>query len=366
MQFIKDFDQEEFSPDRLTIGYSSIPGEKKAVRGSNEDFTEKEMVEQVQTRIVSFEDHEQVVKPIRTKIQLGGFITHDNLQEILKKEYKDRSFYRVLENIRKNDRETNALRQDFELLMDFFPYDIVKEVEDYCERLFPKLKLLVEEKGLDWKFTPRNRRAIILAVFRSVCRKNGRRFTEELVEEINNRFGYIRKIKLFEICTFEHQLIDFNLLKRATPPSKQKLKMFFLHAVKHLNRLQEQPAIKMDEQQQQIITQVRKHVLGFSSKTKKEGLTQILRSKDVDFAARLIIWSIARYFAEHSFDLSFSSPEPLSGWRTLFLLEETPSHEPQQPEEELTVRTWNYIVWAEFSIRNELVEAELFPSPKEN
>lgn len=366
MQYPKDFDQEEFSPERLTIGYSTTPGGKKTTRGVKNELSGEELREQTRARIISFENNEEVIKPIRTKIQLGGYITHENLQEILHKEYRDRSFYRVLENIRKNDRETRELRKDFELLMDFFPYDIVKEVEDYCEHLFPRLKVLVKEKGLDWKFTPRTRRAIILAVFRAVCRKNGRRFTEELVEEINNRFGYIRKIKFFEICTFQHRLIDFNLLKRSAPPSKHKLKMFFFHTVKHLNRLKEQPAIKTNEQQQQIIALVKKHVLGFSSKTKKDALIHILRSKDVDFAARLIIWSVARYFAEEIFDLSFSSPEPLPGWRTLFLLEETPSYVPEEPEEELTVRTWNYIVWAEFALRNELLDGDLYPSPENN
>ena len=346
-----------------TINYSSgsFPQGKISV---GIDFSKQDIINQpsnntteqeAKAELVSFERVDRTVRPYKSKIQLGSYISKDHLQKILKKEGRDRSLYGMLENIRKGDKNTIELGKDFDLLRDFFPAALVLEVEDYCQRMMIKVEKMVEAEG-NKKLTPRKRRAFVLAVFRSVCRKNGRKITEELMTEINQRFGYKRTMKLFEVFQAENELIGWKLLKKKTNSTQDGLKIFFLNSMNQFNRVKEDPIIKENSEYLEILTLTKKHILGFASrKDCHKALLDIIRHKDADFAARLIIWSIVKHFALEKFELSFKNPENVEGWKTLFLVDNGLNGE------EIPIRSYKYIFWSEFALRNDLKENNLFP-----
>jgi hypothetical protein len=148
-----DFTGNSFSPNRLPV---AIDFSKMDVVNLPENLQEE-----VAAELVEFAKQDGAVRPYKGKITLGSYIKQQELQDILKKERKDRGYYEALNNIRKTDKEGAELREDFELLSDFFPEKIVKEVKSFVEHILPKLKtLLIEEKG--WKkLTPRNRRGML-------------------------------------------------------------------------------------------------------------------------------------------------------------------------------------------------------------
>lgn len=352
-----NYSSEKFPVNRLPVGIdfskTNVINLKENVGKNAEDFDQE-----IRAELVSFNRVDKSIKPYRSKISLGSYISKENLQKILKKEQKDRSYFGMLDYVRKNDRTTIAIREDFDLLRDFFPSDLVREVEDFCYRIIPKVEMIVIEGG-DKKLTPRKRRGYILAVFKSVCRRNGRKFTEELLEEINNRFQYERRIKIFEVCKAENDLIGWNLIAKKPEKAENDLRIFYLNVINNLNRLKNDPIITANEENKEIISLTQKFITKFTIvKDKKKELIKLIKHQDIDFASRLIIWVIARYFAQKKFDLNFRSPEEVPGWTTLFLVE-TPDL--MDESEQLTIRSMKYIFWASFSLRKKLKESKLYP-----
>ena len=311
--------------------------------------------QEIKAELISFERVDKTVRPYKSKIQLGSYISKDHLQKILKKDRSGRSLYCILENIIKKDKATAELSKDFNLLRDFFPAALVLEVEDYCLRMMPKVEKNTAKKGAN-RITPRKRRAFVLAVFRSVCRKNGRAITEELMHEINLRFGYKRMMKLFEVFQAENELIRWKLLAKKTNTTQSNLKTFFLNTMNQFNKLKEEPTIQENNQFMEILSLSKKHILGFASrKDCHQAIIEITRHKDADFAARLIIWSIVKHFALEKYELNFKNPEDLEGWKTLFLVDSGLNCE------DIPIRSYKYIFWSEFSLRKDLKENNLFP-----
>ena len=347
-----NYSQNNFPQGKLSVGIDF--SKQDVINNPNNKINEE-----VRAELVSFERVDKTVRPYKSKIQLGSYISKDHLQKILKKEGKDRSLYGMLENIRKGDKHTIELSKDFDLLRDFFPAALVREVEDYCLRIMPKIIKLAEEQSGS-KITPRRRRAYILAVFRSVCRKNGRKLTEELMLEINQRFGYKRMMKLFEVFQAENELIGWKLLKKKADKTQDNLKIFFLNAMNQFNKMKENPTIKENVEYQEILKLTKKHILGYASrKDCQNSLLEIIRHKDPDFAARLIIWSVIKFYALEKFELNFKNPEDVEGWKVLFLIDN------ETEETEVPIRSYKYIFWSEFALRKELKENDLYPKDEE-
>ncbi len=343
---------ETFSQGKLSVG---IDFSKRDIINHPSNNNNNNFNREIKAKLVSFERVDKTIRPYKSKIQLGSYITKDHLQKILKKERSSRSLYCVLENIRKKDKNTTELSKDFDLLRDFFPAALVLEVEDYCLRMMPKVeKNIVKERAK--RITPRKRRAFVLAVFRSICRKNGRAITEELMLEINLRFGYKRMMKLFEVFQAENELISWKLLAKKANTTQSNLKTFFLNTMNQFNKLKDEPKIIENSEFMDILSLAKKHILGYASrKDCHQAIIEIARHKDADFAARLIIWSIVKHFAQKKYEMNFKNPEDLEGWKTLFLIDSGLNGK------EIPIRSYKYIFWSEFSLRKDLKENNLFP-----
>ena len=352
-----DYSNHNFSSTRLPVG---IDFSKIGVVNYDESGKEKKgnIKEEITAELVSFNRTDRSMKPYRSKIQLGSYVSKENLKKILKKEHKDRSYFSMLEYMRKNDKTATAIREDFDLLRDFFPVELIREVEDFCYRIIPKVEKYVKERG-ELKLTPRKRRGFIIAIFKSFCRKNGRKFTKELLEEINKRFDYQRLIKLFEIAKAENNLIAWNLLVKKPEKEGNDLRVFYLNVINNINRLKKDPIISGNKDYIEIVSMTQKYITGFtSSNDLKKALSKLIKHQDLDFASRLIIWSIAKHFAKEKFDYNFRNPESVPGWLTLFLVE---SSNTEDPEEAIPIRSLAYTFWSEFNLRNKLKENKLFP-----
>ncbi len=348
-----DYRQENFSPNRLQV---AIDFSQSDVVNSHQEINADR--DEIQAELVSFQKVDRPQRTYRTKIQLGSYLSQEHLNQILNKHSKDRNYYQVLDNIRKCDKEESERRKDFDLLRDFFPRSLTVEVENYCEMMFPKLKKRLTEDKPDESLTPRKRRAIVLAVFRTVNRKNGRLFTEELLEEINERFNYQRKMKLFEICRWENTLVNYKLLMKPPKTAVDTIKLFYLHFMKQIKNLKENDVITGNASFLEIVEQTKKHILGFAkSEEKKATLVELIKHQDVNYISRLLLWSVARVISNDLYNIQFSNPEEVDGWNSLFFadIEET-------SEQTLTpVRTWKYIYWSEFSLRKKLKSNGLYP-----
>ncbi len=57
------------------------------------------------------------------------------------------------------------------------------------------------------------------------------------------------------------------------------------------------------------------------NRTMKEHLQSIIRHNDFDFAARIILWSIAKNIAIEEYDLLLKIATDLPEWRELFVLD---------------------------------------------
>ncbi|MBN1329235.1 MAG: hypothetical protein JXA54_07155 [Candidatus Heimdallarchaeota archaeon] len=355
-----DFSEKTFSTNRLPIGIDF--SNTKTVNYQNYDQEDAPgEIEEAKAELISFTRVDQAVRPTKSKILLGTYISGENLQRILNKNQKDRNYYSILECVRKNDRTALALKEDFDFLRDFFPSELVLEVEDFCSRVIPKVEKLVLEKGLA-KLTPRKRRGYILAVFKSVCRKNGRKFTEQLLEEINNRYNYDRRIKLFEVSKAENDLIDWNLLMRKPERELDDLRIFYLNVINNLNKMKKNKIIAKSEQNLEIITLTQRFITGFITIDEhKKAITALIKHQDKDFVARLIIYSVAKHYANEKFGLSFKNPEEIPGWDSLFLVREINA---DTKTEAIPIRSFKFVFWAEFSLRNKLKELGLFPKEK--
>ncbi len=356
-----NYGNENFNPNRLPVG---IDFSKADVVNYEESGQEKKgnIKKEITAELVCFNRVDRSVKPFRSKIQLGSYVSKDNLKKILKKEQKDRSYYNMLEFMRKNDKTSLAIREDFDLLRDFFPVELLNEVEDFCFRIIPKVEKAVIERG-ELKLTPRKRRGYILAIFKSFCRKNGRKFTKELLEEINKRFDYQRIIKLFEIAKAENDLITWNFLVKKPKKEVNDLRVFYLNIINNMNRLKKDPIISENKNYLEIVSLTQKYITGFaSSKESKKELSKLIKHQDLDFASRLIIWSIAKHFAKEKFDYNFRNPESVPGWLTLFLVDNPINAE---ADEGIPIRSLAYTFWSEFNLRNKLKESNLFPEDNE-
>ncbi|MCE7744390.1 MAG: hypothetical protein GPJ52_04575 [Candidatus Heimdallarchaeota archaeon] len=345
-----DYQGTNFSPNRLPVAI---------------DFSKMDVVNlpdhlrnELEAELVEFTKPDGAVRPYKGKITLGSYIKKGELQDILKKERKDRGYYQALSNIRKTDKEGSELREDFQLLSDFFPEKIVQEVRSFVEHILPKLKtILIEEKG--WKkITPRKRRGMILAVFKAIGRKNARKFTQPLLEEINNRFGYERRIKMFEIAKWENILIQLKLLHRSTDFTKDKLKTYYYYVVQHCQTLRKDPTLAENESYLEVIRKTKEFLVRMArDEEQKKALKKHLKHKDPDYHARMMIWTIAKQYAKIFLDLKLNVPEEEAGWRILFLVDET---------NDLPIRSWKFVYWYEFQLRRELKEHGLFPEDKKN
>ena len=356
-----NYSNENFSSNRLPVGidFSKIDVVKFEESGKEKKGNTKE---EITAELVSFNRTDRSTKPYRSKIQLGSYVSKENLKKILKKEQKDRSYFSMLEYIRKNDKTATAIREDFDLLRDFFPVELIREVEDFCYRIIPKIEKYVKERG-ELKLTPRKRRGFILAIFKSFCRKDGRKFTKELLEEINKRFDYQRLIKLFEIAKAENDLIAWNLLVKKPEKEVNDLRVFYLNVINNINRLKKDSIISGNKDYLEIVSMTQKYITRFtSSKNLKKALSKLIKHQDLDFASRLIIWSIAKYFAKEKFDYNFRNPESVPGWLTLFLID---SSNTEEQEEAIPIRSLAYTFWSEFNLRNKLKENNLFPENDE-
>ncbi|NHK31918.1 MAG: hypothetical protein FK730_11240 [Asgard group archaeon] len=349
-----NYSDNNFSKTRLPIGIDF----SKTKTVNSMSINPEELTEEIQAEIVSFDRSDRVVRPTRSKIKLGSYISKENLQTILHKTKKDRSYFSMLEYIRKNEKLAIALNEDFDLLRDFFPLALVREVEDYTSRIIPKVeKRVLEEENS--KLTPRKRRGFVLAIFKSICRKNGRKITNELLEEINKRFNYQRCIKLFEISKAETTLINWNLLAKKPTRELNDLKTFYLNFINNINRLKTDEIIKKNLGYQKVISLTQKFITKFTTdKDHKKKLLELIKHQDKDFISRLIIWSIAKYFAQKELDENFRSAEEIPGWLTLFLIEGTNADD---NIERIPIRSLKFCFWAEFNLRNKLKEYQLYP-----
>jgi len=356
-----NYSNENFSSNRLPVG---LDFSKTDVVEYEESGQEKKgnRKKEITAELISFNRVDRSVKPYRSKIQLGSYVSKENLKKILKKEQKDRSYYNMLEYMRKNDKTALAIREDFDLLRDFFPVALMNEVEDFCYRIIPKVEKNVIERG-ELKLTPRKRRGYILAIFKSFCRKNGRKFTKELLEEINKRFNYQRIIKQFEVSKAENDLIAWNFLIKKPEKQVNDLRVFYLNVINNINRLKKDPIISENKEHLEIVSLAQKHISSYaSSKEHKKALSKLIKHKDLDFASRLVIWSVAKCFAKEKFDYNFRNPESVPGWLTLFLVENPTSKGSGEP---IPIRSLAYIFWSEFNLRNNLKESNLFPEHSE-
>jgi hypothetical protein len=355
-----DYSNTKFSPERLPV---VIDFTKSDVINDPENRQKKNtkdlaaMREEIRGELIEYTKVSENAKTYRDAFE-GGYISTEDLKLILKKDRRDRSYYRLIDNIRKTTPEEAAINKDFDLLRDFFPNNIVTRVQNYCYKIIPKVEEILLEKKKITSFTPRKRRGIILAVFRQFIRKNGRQFTDELLDEINERFGYQRTIKMFEVCRWQNRLVQMQFLKRTPKAGKNKLQLFYLNLVKQVNNLREQPEIAQNKDYLAIIQKARKHIMDFTKKPEaKEALLEICLHKEADFAARIIFWTLCKHIAETEYNLTFTRVEELAGWKTIFIADIT---SPNDSEEQLPIRTWKYIFWAEFNMRNELKELGIF------
>lgn len=349
-----NYSDQNFSKARLGIGIDF----SKMRTVDSMDIDPEEITEEMQAEMISFDHQDRVVRPTRSKIKLGTYISKENLQTILNKNKKDRSYFSMLEYIRKNDKLAIALNEDFDLLRDFFPLALVKEVEDYCARVIPKVeKIVLEEEKAN--LTPRKRRGFILAVFRSICRKNGRKITEELLEEINKRFNYQRCIKLFEISTAENKLINWNLLAKKPTHDLNDLKTFYLNFINNINRLKTDEEISENPRHLKVISLTQKFITNFTTdKELKKNLLKLIKHQEKDFVSRLIIWSIAKHYAQKELNENFRTAKETPGWLSLFLIDATNA---DNETEKIPVRSLKFCFWAEFNLRNKLKEYQLYP-----
>lgn len=349
------YSDNEFPNNKLSVGI---------------DFSRANVINEPKSRIkekpkeaelVSFSRTDKITKPLRTRITCGSYTSRRSLEKILQKRKGDKSIYPIIDSVRKNNKKMRQLREDFRLLRDFFPRTIILEVEDYVERILPKVLEILKAKEGEERITPRKRRGIILAVFRSFARRFGRKLTPEVIEEANKRFNYKRTISPFEVATWENFLIKNKLLKRPEKRSKTRLKTFFLHIINHTQKLLQETSIAKNDEYSNILQQAKKTIMGYASKKKQEKLNEIIKHKDLDFAARLTIWTLCKFFAKNNKQNDLQMPQELPGWKKLFLAD---LYQKDEEKQEIPVRTWKYINWSEFSLQKELKEYKLFPEGK--
>ena len=197
---------------------------------------------------------------------------------------------------------------------------------------------------------------MILAVFRAIGRKNARKFTEHLLAEINDRFNYERKIRMFEVAKWENRLVQFKLFHRPTDLSKDKLKSYYFHVVQHTQTLRKEPLIAENEAYLEVVRKTKDFLVRMArDEEQKNALKKHLKHKDPDYHARMMIWTIVKQYAKIFLDLKLNVPEEEAGWRRLFIVEGT-----EEP-----IRSWKFMYWYEFQLRRELKEQGLFPEEKE-
>jgi hypothetical protein len=338
--------------------YDSIPSTVGIDFSKTMDVTTPDGIpdfyEEKEAELVSFQRTDKVIRPIRSKATTGTFQSQREMANIIGTDQKDIRVKVIIDKMRDDSSKIpRELNEDISLLRDFFPIDLVNEVHDYCLRNIPKIEKIIEEQNLK-RLTPRRRRGYVLAIFKSMCRKNGRKITEEMLEEINNRFGYERQIKLFEVSKAESDLIHWNLLARKPEREPNDLKMFYLNVINNINLLKKNEKIRENPTHLKVITLTQRWITKFAADKKhKKNLYKLLKHQDKDFFARLLIWSIAKFFAEEELGEHFRTPEETPGWIDLFLI--------KNAEEEIAIRSLKFVFWSEFQLRKKLKESNLYP-----
>jgi len=124
--------------------------------------------------------------------------------------------------------------------------------------------------------------------------------------------------------------------------------------VTHCMNLRKDPVIGEHEGFLETIAKTKQFIIRIvQDKDKKKNLAKILKHREVDFAARMIVWSIAKEYLKTFHEITLKFPEEEAGWRSLFLVDES---------EDIPIRTWKFVFWNEFQVRKELKEQGLFPS----
>jgi hypothetical protein len=336
-----DYSGQQFSPNRLPAAY---------------DFSQSDVINnpykteiEEEAGVVLVDYTANKTHPYKSKPHTGTFQSQYDLKQILNKQIKDESFYIILDAIKKNDKVTYGLVEDFSLLRDFFTTNVINEVLDYTSHIIPKITRILKKEGTN-NLTPRKRRGIILAIFKSISRKNGRKFTQQLLDEINARFNYQRKIKLFEISKWENKLLKHKLLIRTEDFTKDRLKNFFYHVVTHSQQLKRHSAIQANKKYVKLVDMTKQHIMAFArEESTRQIVVEMTKHVDIDFLSRLIIWTIAKNYAKEEYQLDFKDSSELDGWRSLFLVD-------SNNDSELSIRSWKYIFWREFSFRKELLD----------
>ncbi len=350
-----NYSPESFPENRLPVGidFSKMDIINLPTTGG----TEGELRKEIKAELVKFSRTDKIKRPAKSTMAIGSFVTREQLQAILRKDRRDRSYFKMLDYCRKYDKQTTELCADFDLLRDFFPSDLLREVEQYCLKIISKIEQKVKEQG-NLKLTPRKRRGFVLAILRSHCRRNGRKFPKELLEEINDRFNYTKRIKPFEICKAEKELIDWNFLAKTAGRETEDIRIFYLNVINNINRLKRNPTIAKSKEKSNIVSQTQKYINNFATnKEQRKALVKVVKHQDKDFIARLIIWTIAKHFAKKEYNLIYREPEKEPGWKELFLVENLQG----QMSEGIPIRSFKFIFWASFHLRKKLREIGLFP-----
>lgn len=305
--------------------------------------------------MVHFSRNDKVVRPTKDKIKLGSYISEYDLKQIIHKEFKNRHYYSILDTLKKGSADEQTISKDFMIFKDFFLREVTLEVQNYGQKIIPKVKKMELENHPEKScFTPRKRRALILAVYRSFCRKNGKKITDELLDEINNRFNNKRKMQLKEVIRWENKLVSYKLLAKNHEQNFDKIRHFYKLVIKQTTLLKSNPEMQVNKQYLEVLEKAKKKLTAcLIDKTMKERLQSIIRHKDVDYATRIILWSIVKNIAIGEYDLLLKIATNLPEWQELFVLD---YDQYQQP---IYIQSAKYIFWNEFQIRKELIKHDL-------
>ncbi len=331
-------------PERLPIAYDF----------SREDVVNDHSLNRstIEQGFISFNNTEKEVRPVMDKIQLGSFIPQKSLQKILHRQ--DSSIYSVYRSIKKTSKEKQEIAKAFELLLDFFSPQIVQEVRNYVEKSLKKIKQKYKEEFKEKSFTPRKRRAMVLAVFGTICRKNGRKFTQYLLDEINERFSYTRTIKMKEIVAWESRLYTYKLMLKTVDLTKETIQNFYHHLVKRINYLREDVEFCSGKYNLVILEAAKKLLFQYgANKANQLALRKICKHNDVDFLSRIILWSVAKHLAKEIYRLEFKDASKLKGWKKLFWIESNSN------STHIPIRSYKYTFWMGFKIRTMLQQKRL-------
>ena len=330
---------------RIDYGTNKYPAEKLPV---GLDFTKSS------PELVNLDLNNSHNRARFSNIQLGSYMPQNNLQRILHKDKKDFSFYAALDATCKNNKQRASIRSDITDIQQFFSTEFTFDIYNYILKIIDPIVECFTEK-YNKRLTPRKRRTYILAVVRSFSRRKGRKFTKELLEDINKSFNYFsRQIRFGEVCTAENDLINWKFLPKQQKLSQSSLQQFNLNLVHNLNRLRKDPIIAANQDFNNILLLTKNFIMNIATdEIHKKSFLSLMEHYDKDFFSRLLIWTIAKAFAARDFNYYLKKPDS-PGWLTLFLVDSMDQHQ-------IPIRSLKYIFWTEFSFRKQLKECQMYP-----